>query len=215
MEPKQKTEEVIHSFLQKHEASNIEAIEAGTGIFKLSIHKAMKKLVESKRVIFNEEFKTYSPTAMNEEPKNSAKVEKATKQPVVKKADLKKKDEAVLIKEGGRDTSKYIFNKVAYAKSRLVLNLLKFHVAKNPKITLPILLTLFKDIKSRYGILVSTAEAAKIEQSSGRKRHFVAAEDLILIQGRKHACNSQWDSNNFQQFVSICKSMKYDIKKQQ
>ncbi len=215
MEPKQKTEEVIHSFLQKHEASNIEAIEAGTGIFKLSIHKAMKKLIESKRVSIDEVNKTYSALIAGEEPKKKHKAEKATKQPVVKKADLKKKDEAVLIKEGGRDTSKYIFNKVAYAKSRLVLNLLKFHVAKNPKITLPILLTLFKDIKSRYGILVSTAEAAKIEQSSGRKRHFVAAEDLILIQGRKHACNSQWDSNNFQQFVSICKSMKYDIKKQQ
>lgn len=212
MEPKQKTEEVIHSFLQKHEASNIEAIEIGTGIFKLSIHKAMKKLIEGKKIAFNEENKTYSAVAASEEPKkNSKSVPKAA---ITKKVvDAKGKDEAVLT--GGRDTSKYVFNKVAYAKSRLVLNLLKFHVAKNPKITLPILLTLFKDIKSRYGILVSTSEAAKIEQASGRKRHFVAAEDLILIQGRKHACNSQWDSNNFKQFCVIAKSMKYEIKKQQ
>ncbi|MHB8261274.1 MAG: hypothetical protein ACYDEC_13470 [Bacteroidia bacterium] len=58
-----------------------------------------------------------------------------------------------------------------------------------------------------------SAEAQKVELSSGRPRHFL--KDLIVLQGRKVACNSQWDSNNFKQFCAICKTLKYEIKKQQ
>ncbi|HEX7415302.1 MAG TPA: hypothetical protein VF411_14760 [Bacteroidia bacterium] len=212
MEQKVKTEEVIYSFLQKNDGINIAAIESGTGIFKLNIHKVLKKLVESKKVVFNEESKIYMAVAIGEE---TSKSDKSVTKPATKKkaVDVKEKDEATLI--GGRDTSKYIFNKVAYPKSRLVLNLLKYHISKNPTITLPILQMLFKDVKNRYGIIVPLAEAQKVEKSSGRPRHFLKSEDLIVLQGRKMACNSQWDSNNFKQFCAICKTLKYEIKKQQ
>jgi hypothetical protein len=203
MEAKVTAEEKIYSFLQKNGGSKFEVIESGTGgIFKLNIHKALKKLIEGKKIAFNAGDKTYKIVGEGVQATKNNKV-------------AKERDEARLPNNGKRDTAKFLFNKVLYPKSRAALNVLKFHIAKNPRITLPIVQSLFKDIKSRYGILVPLAEAEKHAKISGRYRHFVKPEDLIVLQGRKMACNNQWDQINFNQFCIICKTLKYEIKKQQ
>ena len=216
MEAKVTAEEKIYSFLQKNVGATFDAIESGTGgIFKLNIHKALKKLVESKKITFNAGDKTYKIVG---EGVQSTKNNKGVKEPALKKEKVtKEKDETILTKEGGRDTSKFLFNKVAYPKSRATLEVIRQYAKDHKNITLQILQTVFKsnELQKRYGTIVELHVAKKFETSSGRPRHFMKPTDIINVNGRKVVVSNQWDTTNFEEFRKICTGLKYPIKKQQ
>src|ERR1700733_12398584 len=105
---KESQEETVLRFIEKFTRCSAGVIATGTGIFKLSVHKVLKKLIESGKVSVDN--KTDPPTysLINRVGENS----NAVKVPIIKKASVvKEKDEVALTQEGGRDTSKYIFNK--------------------------------------------------------------------------------------------------------
>lgn len=216
METKVKAEEKIHSFLQKNVGATFEEIEAGTGgIFKLNIHKALKKLTESKKIAFNAGDKTYKIVGVNVQ---ATKNNKAVIEPLLKSERVsKEKDEAALLNIGGRDTSKYVFNKIAYPKSRAVLEVIRQYVKDHPKITLQILQSLFKsnELCKRYGLIVDLNTARKFAESSGRFRHFGNPSDIINVNGRKCVVTNQVDASLFDSFCKISSTLKYIIKKQQ
>ncbi len=214
METKQKTEEVIYTFLQKHAGKNISEMELETGLFKLTIHKALKKLTESKRVSFNEENKTYSVIVASEATKNG----KASKKPVV---DVNGKDEATLSKtalsKAGRDTTKYVFNKQVLAKSRVFLEVVRQYVKLHPSISLQMLQTVFKskELYKRYGgAIVELNEARKYAKSSGRERNFLKPQDILIVNSRKVVCTNQVDVAFINAFITIASSLKIKITKQ-
>lgn len=213
LETKESQEEKVVGFIQKFTRCSAGVIATGTGIFKLNVHKVLKKLIENGKVSVDDKTDppTYSLVA------KAGENNKTDKQPVVKKAVVKEKDEATLNKEGGRDTSKYIFNKIAYPKSRAVLEVIRQYVKDHPKITLQILQTVFKsnDLQKRYGTIIELYAAKKFETSSGRPRHFLKSTDIINVNGRKVVISNQWDANNFEEFKKICTSLKYTIRKQQ
>jgi hypothetical protein len=216
MEAKVTTEEKIYSFLQKNVGTTFEAIESGTGgIFKLNIHKALKKLVESKKIAFNAGDKTYKIVGEGVQTTKNIKVVKEL--PLKKEKVTKENDEATLTKEGGRDTSKYVFNKIAYPKSRAVLEVIRQYVKDHPKITLQILQTVFRgnEICKRYGLIIELTAAKKHEVSSGRLRHFTKNIDIINVNGRKCVVTNQVDASLFDSFCKISSTLKYSIKKQQ
>jgi hypothetical protein len=228
LDTKESQEDKVLEFLSKFSPASAGVIETGTGIFKLNVYKIMKKLTESGKVLIDKEGKPpiYSLANKADETGKAGKkdatakkekTEKIDKKPVVKKATIFKDDEVALTKEGGRDVSKFIFNKVAYPKSRCVLEVIRQYAKDHPKITLQILQTVFKsnDLQKRYGTIVELYAAKKFETSSGRPRHFMKSTDIINVNGRKVVVSNQWDANNFEAFRKICTSLKYTIKKQQ
>jgi|SRR6201993_2966159 len=210
LETKESQEEKVIRFIEKFSLCSAGVIATGTGIFHLNVHKVLKKLIESGKVIMDDK---------TNPPRYSLSVEKTNSKKVVVKKDavVKEKDEVTLTQEGGRDTSKFLFNKVAYPKSRAVLEVIRQYVKDHPKITLQILQTVFKsnDLCKRYGLIVELNTAKKYAEASGRKRHFMNSTEIINVNGRKCVVTNQIDALLFNSFCKISLSLKYPIKKQQ
>ena len=211
LETKESQEEIVLRFIEKSTKCSVIEIASGTNIFKLNVHKILKKLIESGKVSVDNKTDppTYSLINRVGENINTDKILK-------KVSVVKVKDEVALTQEGGRDTSKYIFNKIAYPKSRAVLEVIRQYIKDHPKITLQILQTVFKgnDLQKRYGTIIELSAAKKFETSSGRPRHFIKPTDIINVNGRKVVVSNQWDATNFEEFRKICAGLKYQIKKQ-
>jgi hypothetical protein len=202
---KETSEVKVINYLEKFSGSSAENIAAVTGIFKLNVHKVLKKLTEDGKVTINKA--TYPPTFSKAEEKGGKKVAEA-KEPVSKEPD------EVRLPSTGRDTSKFIVNKVAYPKSRAVLETVKQYVKDHPRVSLQTLQTAFKssELQKRYGTIVEINQAKKIIAASGRPRHFI--NDVLTVGGKKVVVSNQWNTILFEEFRKISTGLKYPIKKQ-
>lgn len=111
-----------------------------------------------------------------------------------------------------RDTSKYLFNGESLGKGRLVLAVVKRHCEKNPSITFSQLEKTFpKNCQGSSGVFTTFENASDVLASSGRKRHFLNADELIQIEGATIAVSSQWGIGNIEKFISCANQEGYLI----
>jgi hypothetical protein len=202
---KETSEVKVLNFLEKFSGSSAENIAAVTGIFKLNVHKVLKKLAEDGKVTINKG--ANPPTFSKAEAKSGKKVVEA-------KESVPKEPDEVHLPSTGRDTSKYIVGKTPYPKSRAVLETVKQYVKDHPRISLQTLQTTFKssELQKRYGTIVEINQAKKIIASSGRPRHFI--NDVLTVGGKKVVVSNQWNTELFERFQKISAGLKYSIKKQ-
>lgn len=101
-----------------------------------------------------------------------------------------------------RDTSKYLFHGESLGKGRLVLAVMKKHCENNPNITFSKLEQTFpKSCQGSIGVFTTFEKANDILTFSGRKRHFLNADELIEINGEVIAISSQWGIRNIDKFI--------------
>lgn len=140
---------------------------------------------------------TKGPTLFTEKKKKEKKVR------VPKVRDGK-------VSTGIRDRTAYTFNGQGYGKGKLVLAVLKAHVAKNPNITLDQMKKAFPDeLLKGYGIFQTKEKA--IAQSPKSKRFFLKDDQLIRIKGASIAICNQFSTENIKPFLVHAKGMGFQI----
>lgn len=198
MEKKETTATKVIDFLGKFSGSTVDVICTGVSVNnKLTMMKVLKGLVTDGKVLANKD---------SDPPVYSL---------VSKVAPAKKENDEVRLKiEGGRDTSKLKFQGKEYGKGPLVLAVVKAFVEKNPKISIEKLKEVFPDsLQTRYGMIQPIATATKLSKQSGRDRHFLKPEQIIIIGRDKKKCavSNQWSGLNIAEFLAIAKKLRYNI----
>lgn len=113
---------------------------------------------------------------------------------------------------GIKDSTKYIFNGVRYGKNRLVLNVVKEYVRRNPNVTVLELEKIFDyslQGNKNHGVLKQKKEAIQI---SDYKKRFFADEEIKVIDGIVLVC-TQWGIANINNFISRAEQLNFNIKK--
>jgi len=113
-----------------------------------------------------------------------------------------------------RDNTKYIFEKEAYGKGRLVVAVLKKFVSDNPSTTYLQLAEKFPpSLMKRYSVFEEISKAKEL--SGTRDRYFFKQEDVITLGDKKKvvAC-SQWTAPLINGFIKVAtsKEVGYKIK---
>lgn len=104
-----------------------------------------------------------------------------------------------------RDYSKFIFNNQEYNKGRLVNAVVREYVNRHPDITSSKLKEAFPDeIQGSFGVFALHAEAERIFQSWGHKRHYIKPEELIQLEDETIATCTQWRPMNIRTFIDRC-----------
>ena len=110
--------------------------------------------------------------------------------------------------KGKRDTSKYTFNGEAFAKSRLVLAVVKDYISKNPDTSFDELKKAFPDEWQAGGaksgnraVFVRLVDAEKLLEDKGHSRHFFKEGETIQLSDEVIAVSNQWGIGNIGDFV--------------
>ena len=113
-----------------------------------------------------------------------------------------------------KDTQKYIFNGLELGKSRLVLEVIKSHVANNPEIT-------FNELASQFplGTFTTIDKAIDIYTNKGHKRHYIKPEEQLTLSNplsdslkdRTIAVSNQWGKGNIDGFINKARELGYKI----
>ena len=110
--------------------------------------------------------------------------------------------------KGKRDTSKYTFNGEAFAKSRLVLAVVKDYISKNPDTSFDALKKAFPDEWQAGGaksgnraVFVRLVDAEKLLEDKGHRRHFFKEGETIQLSDEVIAVSNQWGIGNIGDFV--------------
>jgi hypothetical protein len=112
--------------------------------------------------------------------------------------------------KGDRDRQNFKFRGAEYGKGKLVHAIIKFHVEKNPKITVQQLKAVFPDhLLKGYGLIRPLAEALEI--SKQHKRFFLKEEHLIKCSGGVVAVCNQFSCENIKPFFEHAKKLGYEI----
>jgi len=120
-----------------------------------------------------------------------------------------KKVKPLLVKSG-RNTSKYVFEKIVYSKGACVLAVVKAYVKDNNP-TYKELEKVFPPLVKRYGIL-NTLEKAK-ELSPDRPRYFMKDNQILITKDKVNVVvTNQWVHEKFIEFVEFSKRINYIIK---
>ncbi len=113
---------------------------------------------------------------------------------------------------GSRDATKYLFEGKTLGKGRLVLAVVKRYVEANPAITFAQLEKTFpKRIQGSNGVAVTAAQANHIYSTTGRRRHFLDASELIELQDGPVAVSSQWGIGNIDRFLRKAAELNFPI----
>jgi hypothetical protein len=117
------------------------------------------------------------------------------------------------LKSAQRDYKKYVFEGREYGKGRLVLAAIKQFVEKNPDFGFADLERIFpRHIQGAIGVFSSAEEANKIFTSTGRKRHFIEANEVVQLRDSSIAVCSQWGSGNIKNFLEKMSELKMSVK---
>lgn len=117
-------------------------------------------------------------------------------------------------KPSSKDTTKYIFNQIKFGKGRLVLEVIKQYIAKNPNTSYAELEKIFpKNCQGSRGVFSNLEEANKIYSTSGRKRHFLESQDFVKLSDCTIAVSSQWGIRNIDKLIKRAKEIGFSIKK--
>lgn len=120
--------------------------------------------------------------------------------------------QAKMLTKNVKDTSKYNFDGSEFGKGRLVLAVIKKHVAINPFLNLNSLLEAFpKCVQGSFGVFDTEQNAIDIAAKSGRDRHFINPSDVIALSDGKIAISNQWNPKNIFSFISRATELGYQI----
>ena len=112
-----------------------------------------------------------------------------------------------------KDTQKYIFNGLEIGKSRLVLEIIKTHVANHPKITFSQLASQFPpNIQGKSGTFTSIEKANEIYTETNHKRHYIKQEEQLELSDCTIAVSNQWGIGNINGFINNARKLGYKIK---
>jgi hypothetical protein len=206
--PLTETQQLVFNFLseERNANSNAELIESCLpSLNKLTILKTLKGLIEKGFIIkSNEAPSTYTIAVVIEDD------EKIKKENSMKKETKKKESDEVVLQTSGRNTSKFIFNKMTLSKSRLVLEVLKQFIADHEDYTLEQVQETWKsdELQKRYGTIVEVSKAKKFCES-GRERHFM--KDVLTVGKKKVVVCNQWSEELLQPFLKTASSLKHKI----
>jgi hypothetical protein len=111
-----------------------------------------------------------------------------------------------------KDSTKYQFNGMTLGKGRLVLEVIRKHSVDNPSLSFGELEDAFpQSLQGSGGVFARSEDADKILAESGRKRHFLNADELIKISDATIAVSSQWGAGNIDKFVEKARHNGYEI----
>jgi len=111
-----------------------------------------------------------------------------------------------------RDTTKYKFNGEEYGKGRLVLAVMHHHIELNSALTFAELNKQFpKRFQGSKGVFTLSSNANEIYTETGRKRHFIAPDELIELSDSTIAVCTQWGVKNIDKFITRAKEFGYEI----
>ena len=111
-----------------------------------------------------------------------------------------------------RDTTKYKFNGEEYSKGRLVLAVMHHHIELNSDLTFAELNKQFpKRFQGSKGVFTLSSNANEIYAETGRKRHFIAPDELIELSDSTIAVCTQWGVKNIDKFITRAKEFGYEI----
>ncbi|MDE2567003.1 MAG: hypothetical protein KGL50_14570 [Burkholderiales bacterium] len=112
----------------------------------------------------------------------------------------------------GKDTTQYVFEGKQLGKGRLVLAIVKRHVDANPTLTFAELEQAFpKSCQGSVGVVATAEQANQIYATSGRKRHYLEAEELIQLQDATVAVSSQWGAGNIDRLLKRAGELGYAV----
>ena len=100
------------------------------------------------------------------------------------------------LKNSSKDFTRYIFNGTEYGKGRLIHALVSTYVQQHKNIGYAELKQAFPDslIKAKGGVFVLASEAIDFNAQTGRKRHYINPDEVILLaDGQKIATSTQWE----------------------
>ncbi len=114
--------------------------------------------------------------------------------------------------ESNRDLTQYEFNGKLYGKGRLVLAIVKEHVARHPKISHKRLRNAFPEELANNKIFTTLAKAKDVSTRTKHSRNFIKDEDVIeLMDGLKIAVSTEWSIDNIQRFLKRAEELGYKI----
>lgn len=112
-----------------------------------------------------------------------------------------------------KDTQKYIFNKLEFGKSRLVLEVIKSYIANHPEITFNQLASQFPlNIQGKLGTFTTIEKANEIHAQTGHKRHYIKPEEQLKLSDCTIAVSNQWGISNIDGFINVAQQLGYEIK---
>lgn len=119
---------------------------------------------------------------------------------------------SLMLEQGGKDYTKFIFEDVSYGKGRLVLAVVRAYVAKHQKVSFAELNEAFpSDIQGSIGIFSEKEAAIALFEETGHKRHFLKQDELIQIQDCVIAVSREWGKGNINNFIGHARSLGFDI----
>lgn len=113
-----------------------------------------------------------------------------------------------------RDLSKYKFEGKIFGKGRLVLAVVKASVLKSPPISLGELKQRFPDeLQGAWGVVARTEEVERRLATKSKKRYFVGADEIIVLDSKESvAVSNQW-GHNFEGFFNHARDLGFQIEK--
>jgi hypothetical protein len=110
-----------------------------------------------------------------------------------------------------KDKTTYIFEAVAFSKSRLVNAVVRSYVRKNTGITYDELKRAFPDeLQGSYGVFTLKENAIRILKVKGIPRHYLKENELIQLKDSVIATSTEWRKKNIGGFIA--RAMTLDIK---
>lgn len=117
------------------------------------------------------------------------------------------------------DLAKYSFeNKCHLGKGRLVLEIIKAYVARNPSVTYKQLEEVFPASlrglrrKTTWGCFNKRVDAEDLFLGTGIRRHFLNPSEIVtLSNGQELAVSSQWGIGNIGPFLAKAKELGFNV----
>lgn len=111
-----------------------------------------------------------------------------------------------------KDTTKYEFNGLELGKSRLVVEVIKSHVANHQEINFNQLAYNFPlNLQGKLGTFATIESANEIYSSTGHKRHYIKPEEQLKLADCVIAVSNQWGIGNINGFIDTAKKLGYKI----
>ncbi len=112
-----------------------------------------------------------------------------------------------------KDYSKFLYKGQAFNKGRLVNEVVRDYVERNPSTTLSNLQEVFpKHIQGSFGVFDKLSRAEEIYYGTGHKRHYIKPTETInLADGEVIATCNQWNPINIAAFIEKAREMGYII----
>ena len=117
-------------------------------------------------------------------------------------------------KYSAKDYSTFIFNGKEFNKGRLVNEVVREYVDRNPSLSFAQLKEKFpKSLQGSFGVFDKLSRAQEIYNTTGHKRHFIKPTEVInLVDGEIIATSNQWRVKSIKAFIENAKKLGFDIK---